>query len=320
VNAAKFPVAKLSQLQLAALLEEIASAMRRDVSVADALRRLERSRLGRVGRLASEIAEKLEQGQTIARALDSPTLPNHAQVAACVSACEQSGDARLLNRLARLLRKQADYRRNIRLAWVYPVMLIVLAYAVLVLLMTRMVLSNNTPDIRWPDPVVNFSEWLSVYWIWPAIVFVVVIVAAAIYFRSRIPFPKSVRLGLFCESLADQIALDVPDDVAIENAAALSGAKSYSSLSNPSMNSPEIVSMLSPVTMETIEVPEVAAKEVLVARLRYLATIHLERARRQRYFWTHLVPRFAIVSFGILFVFSYIAWVIGPVYRQVALW
>ncbi len=311
---------KLSQLQLAALLEEIASAMRRDVSVADALRRLERSRLGRVGRVAGVVAEKLEQGQTIASALDWPAIPNRSQLAACVSTCEQSGDARLLDRLARLLRKQADYRRNIRLAWVYPVMLVVLAYAVLVLFMTRMVLGESTPDIRWPDPVVHFSEWLSAYWIWPALVFVALIVVAAIYFRSRVPFPKSVRLGLFCESLADQITLDVPDDVAIQNAAALSGAKSYSSLSNPSMNSPEIVSMLSDVTMETMEVPEVSAKDVLVARFRYLATIHQERARRQRYLWTHLVPRLAIVSFGTLFVFSYIAWVIGPVYRQVALW
>ncbi|WP_442506566.1 type II secretion system F family protein [Novipirellula sp. SH528] len=311
---------KLSQLQLAALLEEIASAMRRDVSVADALRRLERSRLGRVGRVAGVVAEKLEQGQTIASALDWPAFPNRAQLAACVNTCEQSGDARLLDRLASLLRKQADYRRNIRLAWVYPVMLVVLAYAVLVLFMTRMVLGESTPDIRWPDPVVHFSEWLSAYWIWPAIVFVALIVVAAIYFRSRVPFPKSVRLGLFCESLADQIALDVPDDVAIQNAAALSGAKSYSSITNPSMNSPEIVSMLSHVTMDTMEVPEVAGKDVLVARLRYLATIHQERARRQRYLWTHLVPRFAIVSFGTLFVFSYIAWVIGPVYRQVALW
>ncbi|WP_040770555.1 type II secretion system F family protein [Novipirellula maiorica] len=313
-------MAKLSQLQLAALLEEIASAMRRDVSVADALRRLERSRLGRVGRVAGGIAKKLEQGQTISAALDGPALPNRSQMAACVNACEQTGDARLLDRLARLLRKQADYRRNIRLAWVYPVMLVVLAYAVLVLFTTRLVLDERTPDICWPDPVVHFSEWLSAFWVWPVLGFVTLVIVAALYFRSRVPFPKSVRLGLFCESLADQIALDVPDDVAIQNAAALSGANSFASISNPSMNSPEIVSMLSRVSMETIDVPEVAAKEVLVARLRYLATIHLEHARRQRYWWTHLVPRFAIVGFGTLFVFSYIVWVIGPVYRQVALW
>ncbi|GAA5506050.1 type II secretion system F family protein [Novipirellula caenicola] len=313
-------MAKLSQIQLAALLEEIASAMRRDVSVADALRRLQRSRLGRVGRVAGEVADRLEQGQSISSALDSLALPNRPQLVACVRTSEQTGDARLLVRLARLIRKQADYRRNVRLAWVYPVMLVVLAYLVLVLFMTRMVLSEETPDIHWPAAVVQFSEWLSEYWIWPALIFAAVMVFAAIRFRSRIPFPKSVRLGLFCESLADQIALDVPDDVAIKNAAALSGANSFASISNPSMQSPEIVSMLSRVTMETMDVPEVAAKEVLVARLRYLATIHLERARRQRYWWTHLVPRLAIVSFGTLFVFSYIVWVIGPVYRQVAQW
>ena len=81
---------KLTDLQLASLLEEIGCAMRAGTPIADSMRRLESRRLGRVGRAAQTIASGLERGQSLADSVEGINSATHEQAAAAIRACAGS--------------------------------------------------------------------------------------------------------------------------------------------------------------------------------------------------------------------------------------
>ncbi len=92
------------------------------------------------------------------------------------------------------------------------------------------------------------------------------------------------------------------------------------SISEPTLQNTEvakIIAMPEPSAANTLDSP---LKETLIAKLRYLGSMHNERARQQAFLWSRFVPRLAMVAVGAGVVFSYAWWVIAPVYRQVASW
>ncbi len=313
-------MAKLSDRQLAALLDEIAAAIRVDMPIADAMQRLRDRRLGPVAIAAGVCADAMNRGQTAADALRLCNSPIIDQAAAAVQASQQSGDPKVMTRLSSLLRRRAEYFRSSQLAWLYPLILLVIAYAIALGVMVPMLRTYQGRDFTWSESVLNFSHWLESNWFVPPIALAIMVIGWLIWRSRNRSLPRDARLRLFCQSLVDQIAADVPESDAIRNAAKLSGEASVLAETNPTFKSPQFMALLAKVQSPLMEVPGVSEEATLVARLKFLAAIHDERARRHDYLWSRLIPRIAMVVVGGGFTLAYAWWVIAPVYQQVAQW
>ena len=313
-------MANLNDLQVAALMEEIGCAMKVGTPVVDSMRRLENRRLGRVARVAKKVVAGLERGESLSGVIGNMNSPMAKQAAAAVSAAEQSGNPELLNRLALQLRRRSDYRETSRLLWFYPVLLLALGYAVAAGVMAPLVRMYNGAEIAWPDGVVAIAYWLQSNWWIPPLVGLGVVAAIATWLYSRGRLPQQARRSLFCETLADQIEHDVPGNVAVEAAAQLSGETEMAGLPDPVFESSRMKELFQDAGSDAIAAIPGSEKQTLVAQLRYLGSMHAEKARRHRYLWTRFMPRMAMVTVGVALTLSYAWWVIAPVYLQVAQW
>lgn len=311
---------KPSDLQVAMLLEEIACAMRVDTPIVATMHRLETRRLGRIGDAAKAISSGLLRGESVADAVESIDSPTSDQAAAAIRACEKSGDPGLIELIADQLRQRSAYASDSRLGWFYPWLLLAVGYVVAVLVMAPMIRQLNGRDFHWSNWLVGLADWLEFnWWLPPAAVAIVLFVFIG-WLYSRARFPRAVRLGLFCNTLADQFTHDVPEDVAIGAAAEMSGDRGLMAIGTPTLKSPEVARILSKSNPAMGEVIGVNQKQLLIARLRYLGSIHTERARLRSYVWSRFVPRCAMVAVGGGLTLSYAWWVIAPVYSQVAQW
>ncbi|MGI9474883.1 MAG: type II secretion system F family protein [Rubripirellula sp.] len=314
-------MAKLNDLQVAALLEEIACAMRSGTPVVDSLRRLQNRRLGRIARVAGKGVEGLERGESLEAVVSQMNAPLADQASAAVRAAEQSGEPGLMERFARQLRRRSDYTETSRLLWFYPILLLFIGYAIAAGVMAPLVRIYNGADVQWPAAVVVIAFWLQQNWWIPPLVAIaaLILVAKLVYSRKRLP--REARLSLFCETLADQVEHDVPESSAIESAAKMSGESELISLRDPTFETPAVKRLLATDEgMIPIESINVSQKQTLIAKLRYFGSVHAEGARRHRYLWTRFIPRLAMVTVGLVLTLSYAWWVIAPVYRQVAQW
>lgn len=311
-------MAELSDLQLATLLDEIASAIRVGTPIVDTVERLNQRHLRHVAAAAHSISEALQRGEDIADAVGSIDSPYREQAAAAVSVAAKNGDTDAIERLSRLLRTRTEYSRRVRLGWFYPLMLLVIGYGVGVIVMGPLVRRFQGQGVDWPEPVLATFQWLESYWFVAPVVVGLLIAVVWIAFCTGHRFPKPARLSLFCRSLADQLTHDVVAEDAIGRAAKLSGDQALQSLASPNLDTPAIRSVLS--VGHAPEIPGAGTKEALIAKLRYAATVYAERDRLHSYLWTRLAPRAAMVAVGVSMILSYVWYVIAPVYQQVAEW
>ena len=310
---------KLSDLQVALLLEEIACAMRVGSPIVESMRRLQSHRLGGVGRAAGSVAERLERGEGVSAAFSAVDSKASIQAAAAIESATACRDPGIMERLAFLLRQRSTIAKDTRIAWFYPWVLLAVAYVVATVVIAPMILRVEGRDFHWDNWVVRSAEWLVANWWVPPLLFAVLFVLFVVWISSRNCFSRPARLSLFCQSLADQFSQDVPEDVAIRAAAEMSGDEQLMSITDPSLRDPLVAEILGSVPFQAAGA-EIGVKATLIAQLRYLGSIFGERARRRAFFWSRLLPRCAMVVVGGGFTFFFVLWVIAPVYLQVAKW
>ncbi len=325
-----FFMVKLSDRQFAGLIDEIACAVKSNLPVEGAMRRLQNRRMGRVGVMAGQIADRLDRGHSLADAVGEISSPMTDQVGAAIEAAGRSGDERLISRLAQQLRRRDRFASATRIAYFYPLLLAVIAYVATVQVVVPLVLKNEGRDFHWSPHLIAMCRWLDQnVWFVPIAALLVGLGLWGI-FRSRGVMPRHSRLSLFFYSLADQIIGNVPEHEAITRAAKLSGDTSLRAIKDPSLASPAIVRLIGK-SHEVHETGGVASSgatpadisgepSILVARLYYLGAKHAELSRQRAHFWSRIVPRMAMVAVGCGFVFSYAWWVIAPVYQEVSQW
>lgn len=123
--------------QLLALNAEIAALSRAGVPLGLGLTHLGRDLPGRLGRWATELGQRLEDGQSLGEALRAmPGVP--PVYAAVVSAGIRSGRlAVALEDVASLIRRSTEMRRLIYLSLIYPLLIVGLAFVFFVLMLTN---------------------------------------------------------------------------------------------------------------------------------------------------------------------------------------
>lgn len=304
----------MSDLQFADLIDEIACAIRVDTPVIDSMQRLRTRRLGRVAATAGHLADRLQSGVSLSEAIADVKSPVARQASAAVAVVQRGGSSVLLERLARQLRRRHQISGALRLGYLYPLLLLAIAYLSLVMVAAPLVHDHRGRDMMWAPWLTRSLAWMQLnVWVIPAVLAVGLVVIVMLI-RRRHPLPRHNRIAMFCHSLADQIDAGIAESDAIKNAAAISGYPSRSLPTEPSLAIPMMVKLLGNTS------GELATPNLLAARLRYLASHHAELARRSDYVWSRLAPRLAMVVVGCGFVFGYAWFIIAPVYQQVARW
>jgi type II secretory pathway component PulF len=119
--------------QLTALNEEMAAIARMGVPMELGLRDLGKELPGRLGRATETLQEKLDRGQDLATALSESTGVFPAAYRAIILAGLTAGNLpAAFQSVAESARRLHEVRRNMRLAWFYPLLVVMLSYAVLV--------------------------------------------------------------------------------------------------------------------------------------------------------------------------------------------
>ncbi|QDT04052.1 Bacterial type II secretion system protein F domain protein [Rubripirellula lacrimiformis] len=331
---------KLTDLQLAGLIDEIACAIQVGDPIDQTLRRLQNRRMGKVGRVAGAIALRLDRGESLEEAISEIASPVTIQLQAAIAAASARGDGRLIARLADQLRRRDQYLGASRIAYFYPLLLASIAYASMVWVAAPLVLQNRGRDFHWAPWLTTSLQWLSTnYWIPPLIVLAIALVLWFLFLRGQSALPYHSRRSLFFFSLADQIRGNVPESDAISLAARLAGERQLASIDQPTLDTPAVARLIGQSnTLADIErqvefiqhasspkpdgesSPTTREPSILVARLYYLGAHHAEAAQRAIYCWSRLVPRAVMILIGCGFVLSYAWWVIAPIYKQVAQW
>lgn len=303
----------VTDLQFADLIDEIACSIRVDTPVIDSMQRLRSRRLGRVAILAGQIADQLQRGVSLSDVMAEVKSPIAGQVSAAITAVQRGGDSVLLERLASQLRRRHQINGSARLGYLYPFLLMAIAYLSLVMVAAPLVRDHRGRDMNWSPWLTQSLAWMqSNAWVVPAVM-AIGVVAILMLFRWRGPLPRHSRIALFCHSLADQIDAGIAESEAIKKSTAISGYRAGPQLAEPSLSMPMMVKLLGASG-------ELATPNVLAARLRYLALHHTALARRSDWFWSRLAPRIAMVLVGFGFVLGYAWLIIAPVYQQVARW
>lgn len=306
------------------------------------LRTLEDQQLGRIGLAASSLREQLQQGRSMAEALQTLDHQTGPQLAAAFRAAVDSGDAEPLYRLAELLRRRRELTIGARVALLYPIMLLLLGYAFLVLVFAPLVTQDQTAIKIWPAAVVAVGQWLTAYWYLPPLVVGVVGSMWWVGMRNS-PWgsPQSLlpgrfgRLSLFCQTVAMQIEANVPQPIAIRSAAGIGGdrcleqmaiglaarleqGESGGAVSGAVARGRWAYDPLPPMLVWLLRQAAGLGGESTAAQLRSLGQWYEQRERDRHRLWARWVPAVLVSVIGGSFVLAYLLMALLPIYNRLA--
>lgn len=149
--------------QFIALNDELAALARAGVPLEKGLVSLGSDLPGSLGRIAGQLAQRLESGQDLAQALaDDASLPPAYR--ALVAAGVRSGRlAAAMEGMASLIRRAAETRRLVAVSLIYPMVVLAVAYLLFVFTLTKCfpVLVAAYRDFVPGSKVVELLDWLA---------------------------------------------------------------------------------------------------------------------------------------------------------------
>jgi general secretion pathway protein F len=233
--------------QLLALNDEIRALARAGVPLERGLRALGSDMPGRLGRLATSLGQRLERGESLIDVLDSSGDSFPPAYRALVAAGLRSGRLpAALESISRSVRQAIELRRTVIVALTYPVILALIATAVLVFSVSKTVpvVSQlfdmvNAARPAWYEALMAVAQRTVDFlpWIWGGIL----TLGLYWWFRSRraarlasggrswLPTIGAVRsagrMATFAEILAVLVEHQVPLDEAVQLAGAAAGGR-----------------------------------------------------------------------------------------------
>lgn len=288
---------KLSDRELISLLDEIAGLTRHGRSWAEGLTAMRDQHVGRIRRVTQTVLDQLSAGQPAEDAIADLTNSRQPMVRAALSASLQTGSAAPVSDLARAIRVDRDRGKRAFHALVYPLISLVMAYAMCWLAIQSMLprFLNDGPSAEpaldqirpaLPTSVVALLQWIGehpfaipmigigiavAWWIW----------SRFRYGRFQMPFVASPGLesgwALFADSLAVHLQAGSLLDEAVAQSRQVAGL-------SPDARMPGLLRS----AVEQLEKPT----DVLTATktLKTLSDWYDERAIRRELFWCEVFP------------------------------
>ncbi|TWT51196.1 Bacterial type II secretion system protein F domain protein [Rubripirellula amarantea] len=321
---------RLNDQQFANLLDELAYAAAHDLPLPETLDRLRDQRLGKVAKAAEAISERLKQGVALDDAIAIVDSPMTGSVQTALSVCRRTRDAthsvshaldhRLLSRLSDHLRRRSHLSQLTRLAWAYPVILLLAAYAVLVGVIAPLVRNSLDANEIWAPWLNRMADFFHHNAWWPPIILVVVVFALAKLLRRRVFVSQPSRTSLFCASLADQLEVGVPESEAIIAAAKLSNQQEIIKGDAPKLSDAPTATLIRQATGIGTDIGPVEHTEGIVTGLRILSLQYDDKSHARQRWSTTIIPQIVTLVLGAGFILAYAYSVLRPIYLEVEQW
>lgn len=327
--------ASISLEQLTVLNDEIAALVAAGVPLNRGLLDLGRDVPGRLGRIAHDLGERLERGESLEAALlasDSQFPPVYRAV---VVAGERSGRlAVALEGLSETARRLVELRRAIGLALIYPLLIIAGTYLVFLFVITHVmptlveVQQFNGEATTWVRWLATMGENVSSWAYYPPVVVGVLLAIAwwrstflnAASGRAWTPWGRLRRAGCLAtltEVLAILVEHHAPLDQAIELAGQASGDRRLQADCSRLAERLRRGETIAPDEARALAVPPLVAwlllsagrEGALVESLRHAADQYTRRARRLADWFSFQFPLYltASVAGGVVLVYAIVA-------------
>ena len=332
--------------QLIALNDEIAALVRAGVPLEGGLAALGADLPGRLGRATAMLAERIERGESLSQALAQHAQSFPPVYRAVVEAGLRSGHLPVaLEGLAGAGRRLAEARRAVGAAFVYPLIVFLVAWGLFVLFTTKIApivapafRSFDTPGSGLLAALARWGESAQTWGV--AVPVVLVLVAGAWWLatarpalvQSRwsgllmgwVPWTRRMLRSLRTATLAEVLALlvehDVPLDEALELAGAASGDARTVRATRGLADAVRRGEPLSGAAGGIAAFPPLlrwlmcagARRGTLVAALRHAAETYRSRALRQADMIRLMLPLVLTVVIGGAVVVAYALLLLGP--------
>lgn len=135
MNATPIEKAMIDDESLVALLDEVSAMVRSGRSLVPGLVNLDQSGMGKVGRAAKQARQRIEQGHPAADAIAELSPTHEAPIRIAMDIMARTGSTESIDELVHLIRDTNEYRRQIRLAAIYPILNVIIAAMVLFFIM-----------------------------------------------------------------------------------------------------------------------------------------------------------------------------------------
>lgn len=237
--------AGLSLDQLIALNDEIAALVRSGVPLNQGLLHLGGDLPGRLGRLVAMLAERLDRGESLADIMADPSLSLPPAYRTVVEAGLSSGRlAAALEAVAASSRRLAEMRRFVAASFVYPLIVLLVAWAMFLFLtvvlapgLARHMAGFPAPLIGVLEGLARLGQWAHV-WGWTAPLLILLLAAVWWYRSGRaaaigpaatsrlfgwMPWLGAAQRSAMLATFAELLALMVEHSVPLPRAVRLAG-------------------------------------------------------------------------------------------------
>jgi type II secretory pathway component PulF len=231
----------LSPSQLALLLDEVAQLASAQRPLARSIGELDRRGMGKLGRVAGKISQRLAAGESMEHAISEHAGQLGKRTASVLQAVTRTGSIEPLFQFANSLRQRESIRVQSLAASIYPIVSILIGYLLLSVVMTTVIIQSQPSDVvtlRGPDSaasrlsVVRFCEvWRDAFWV-PPLIAAIGLVAWLLYSRWRygetmmpwlVRATNRRRWAEFCDSMSGEVESGSLDDEAIIASASIAG-------------------------------------------------------------------------------------------------
>jgi general secretion pathway protein F len=177
--------------QLIALNDEMAALVRAGIPLERGLIEMGREMPGRLGEIATAMGHRIERGESLAEVLGEDQRGVSPVWRAVVQAGMRSGNlSAALEGMATTGRHVADLRRAVSAAWIYPLVVIALAYCCFVFLVTMLVpvIRGGYEDLtESSSTILVWLDWLGqTAFAWAVLVPAIAILAGGLWwYRSK---------------------------------------------------------------------------------------------------------------------------------------
>lgn len=341
----------LSATETAALLEEVAACLRAEIPLGIGLATLENGEAGRISSVVAEIRSALDGGVPVDQAVSQSMSNQNDRIGAALRIGLQAGNpGESLRRLASLIVMRREMKLRSIIAMIYPSIIILVSYFVLVAVFASVV-DFNSNDFFWPPYVTSAASVVTNYWYVPPLFLL------ALFLLVRLTKRRSIVPGhwnpscwsnqsLFCEAVAWQLESETPLPIAIRSAGGLVGghqlcadAESWANAIERGERVPAVGSSFRPLVIWTISnaIPfdgnahptedrlimkpvshERSSNETVASSLRRLAQTYRDAERRSWHLLTRWIPVTVTSVVGGSMAIAYLCVVVWPLYHKLA--
>ena len=339
----------LSTSQLALLLDEVAQLASAQRPLALSIGELDRRGMGKLGRVAGKISQRLAAGESMEHAISGHAGHLGKHTTAVLQAVTRTGSIEPLFQFAKSLRQRELIRVQSIAASIYPVVSILIGYLLLSVVMTTVILQSQPNDVvtlRGPESpaslssVVRFCEaWRNAFWV-PPLIAAIGLVAWLIYSRWRygetmmpwlVRAANRRRWAEFCDSMSGEVESGSLGDEAIIASASIAGNDRFAhairnalqhsvspggdSDSNRGAFPPLIGWMIQ--TQKEISHQSLQSSD-LATQWQVLGNWYRQESLRLTRNWVEFVPAIVGVSVGGGCIVIYTLMIFAPMWREIA--